>query len=508
VLERTYELVVNRLPPPRFDPEAYLKPSQTGPGLRFGTSIALSAVSDDVHGYTVAVGAPEEGDGVGAVYVYTRDLGTQEWTQQARLAPADAEHRYNFGRSVALSANGDRLVVGAPGWDLIRELEDDDEAIPGEIHVFTRAVSGEWVVEDRFAAVNAHDQDGFGYSVALAGNTLAVGAPGESSSQPGIQHTDEPLVDPDAEGSGAVYVYTYSAGGDPPWNLQAFVKAPDPQDVLANNAINEWFGWSVALSGDEVDMRLAIGRPGDSSGGVGGNGAVHAYARNGTNWEETQPRLIPHINAMTRAFGWEVALSADGATLAVGVPRQHSRTTGVWNAADGDDQLVLGQAPDADQQTNSGATYVYSHQTGEWVGQAFIKASNSQSQFRFGSGLALSADGDRLVVGAPGESGAATTVDGNQASTGAAGSGAAYAFERGEDLRWVQTAYIKVPNSRAGINFGESIAITADGGLIAGGAPAERSATNAVVMDPGNFPVDNTSLNRGAAYIFREAVLP
>ncbi len=505
-LTLAYSVSVVRQDPPLYRADAYLKPSVTGAQFRFGTSVALSADSDPVHGFTAAVGAPEEGDGVGAVYIYTRD-GSGAWSQQARLVPDDSVERYNFGRSVALSATGNTLIVGAPGWDFLREFGDDDDPISGEVYVFTRAGNGDWVVQDRITAFNASVLDGFGYSVALSGNTLAVGAPGESSGQGGVFAPGGTHDDSDARGSGAVYVYALNGG----WSLQAFIKSPEPTDFLAApSLIPERFGWSLAMSAESDQLTLGVGMPGDSSGGQSaGHGAVHLYTRDGSNWGLTSDYISGPVEGpagtTNREFGWTLALSGDGATLAIGVPAQSSRTSGVWNAADGPDVIITGQNAGAPLFTDSGAVHVYTRAVDAWVVQSFIKASNSLQNFRFGFSLALSGDGDRLVVGAPGESSAATTVDGNQLSTGAPTSGAAYAFLR-EDERWTQVSYIKVPNSRTGILFGSAIAMSATGDLVAGGAPAENSASNEVVLLP-PYPVDTGATGRGAAYIFRQEIV-
>src|SRR5690606_31339024 len=98
-------------------------------------------------------------------------------------------------------------------------------------------------------------------------------------------------------------------------------------------------------------------------------------------------------------FGYKVALSADGSTLAVSAIREASMATGI----------------DGDQADNSvgyaGAVYVYVRDpmTLEWAAQpTYVKASNTETEDFFGVGLALSADGSTLAVGAANEDGGAT----------------------------------------------------------------------------------------------------
>jgi len=88
-------------------------------------------------------------------------------------------------------------------------------------------------------------------------------------------------------------------------------------------------------------------------------------------------------------FGAAVALSADGTTMAIGATGEGSASRGVNGDQKNDD---------AD---DSGAVYVYvRNNKGEWTPQAFLKASNADSLDQFGTNLAISADGNTLVVGA------------------------------------------------------------------------------------------------------------
>ena len=158
-------------------------------------------------------------------------------------------------------------------------------------------------------------------------------------------------------------------------------------------------------------------------------------------------------------FGYSVALSADGSTLAVGAIGEASSATGV-----GGDETIDTPQP-------SGAVYVFFHRRGGWVQQAYLKASNTDADDEFGTSVALSADGDILVVGAPGEDSDATGVGGDQASGAASNSGAVYVFTRTGG--WIQEAYIKASNTDIGDEFGTSVAISSDGFALAVGAPGE-----------------------------------
>jgi hypothetical protein len=154
-------------------------------GYEFGTSVA---VSDD----TLVVGANQE------VYVFTRN--SDSWSQQASLKASIAEEYDGFGTSVTLS--GDTLVVGAPYRDGSATGGEDDNSVlnSGTAYVFTRS-GGVWSQQANLNTSNAEGGDEFGTSVAISGDTLVVGAPGEDSSATGGES------DNSAPNAGAAYVW-------------------------------------------------------------------------------------------------------------------------------------------------------------------------------------------------------------------------------------------------------------------------------------------------------------
>jgi hypothetical protein len=153
-------------------------------------------------GDTLAVGATGEASdgisqfnnnlsGAGAAYVFIRN-GTA-WTQQAYVKasnppPASDD---NFGWSVALL--DDTLVVGVPGQD----------SNTGAGYLFSRS-SGTWSPLAYFTAAIPRSNDGFGWSLALTDDMLAVGAPGEDSGATGIDGNQNDISMVNA---GAVYTY-------------------------------------------------------------------------------------------------------------------------------------------------------------------------------------------------------------------------------------------------------------------------------------------------------------
>jgi trimeric autotransporter adhesin len=165
-------------------------------------------------------------------------------------------------------------------------------------------------------ASNTGRYDQFGAAVALSadGNTLAVGAPDESSNGQGV---NPKIKDNDqANDSGAVYVFVRDGAT---WTQRAYVKAIDPKADAA-------FGRSVALAAD--GSTLAVGADRYSRSWGSRCGAVYVFSRSGGTWSQ-QFRLEASDSSRRDQFGGQVALSADGNTLAVGSMLEESAATGV-----------------------------------------------------------------------------------------------------------------------------------------------------------------------------------
>jgi trimeric autotransporter adhesin len=472
----------------------YIKASNTGAGSSFGHSVALSA-----DGSTLAVGAFEEdsaatgiggnqtnnsAEGAGAVYVFTRSGMT--WSQQAYVKASNTDPRDQFGYSVALSADGSTLAVGAI-WESsaaagIGGDQGDNSAMhAGAVYVFTRSGTT-WSQQAYVKASNPDPGDQFGYSVALSadGSTLAVGAHGEGSAATGISGDQ---TDNSVGRAGAVYVFTRSGAT---WSQQAYVKASntDPED---------YFGAHVALSED--GSTLAVGAIGEASAaiGIGGNqdddsavraGAVYVFTRSGPTW--SQQAYVKASNTDPEDFfGIRVALSADGSTLAVGAHGEASAATGI-----GGDQ--------ADNSAyQAGAVYVFTRSGATWSQQAYVKASNTDPADYFGVHVALSEDGSTLAVGAIGEASAAVGIGGNQDDDSAVRAGAVYVFTRSGPT-WSQRAYVKASNTDPEDFFGIRVALSADGSALAVGAEGEASAATGI----GGNQTNNPAGHAGAVYVY------
>ncbi|MCP5023122.1 MAG: hypothetical protein GY930_15290 [bacterium] len=321
-------------------------------------------------------------------------------------------------------------------------------------------------------ASNPGSADLFGQSVAISGGLVVVGAYWEDSNAMGV---DGNQSDNSAFDSGAAYVFERTGGV---WSQQAYLKA-------SNTDFDDAFGRSVAISGELI----AVGAPFEASNSTGVNGdqsnnsaqsagAVYIFERNGGAWSQ-QAYLKASNTDSDDWFGESLAFS--GELLVVGAPREDSNATGV----------------DGDQSDNSaadsGAVFLFERSGGVWSQQAYLKASNTDPNDRFGTSAAAS--GESVIVGAHWEESDATGVDGDQSSNSAIRSGAAYVFERSGGA-WSQQAYLKASNTDPNDQFGWSVAIS--GELVVVGASFEDSDATGVNGNQSS----NAAQSAGAAYVF------
>ena len=504
-----------------FSTIGYVKASNAEAYDRFGGVVTLSR-----DGNTLAVGVSQESSnatgistdgtgednnlafGSGAVYVFSRSGGN--WVQQAYVKASNTgvnvgEVEDAFGRSVALSSDGNTLAVGAPGessnatgisTDGTGE-EDNSAEWAGAVYVFSRS-DGSWFQQAYVKASNAKAWDFFGGSVALSGNgnTLVVGAWGESSNARNISIDGTGENNHLASAAGAVYVFGRSSGS---WLQQAYVKA-------SNAEADDFFGESVALSSDGNTLAVAARREDSNARGISVDGsgeddnsafnagAVYVFGRSGSSW--SQQAYVKASNIEERdGFGGSVSISDDGNILAVGAVGEDSNVTGISADGTGEDNNAASAA---------GAIYVFGRSDGNWFQQVYIKASNAEASDFFGNSLFLNGDGNTLVVGASGENSNATgmSVDGTgEDNNAASAAGAIYVFGRSGN-NWFQQAYVKAPNTGGGDGFGESVSISGDGNTLATGATREEGSATGITHGADVVGEDNSAPFAGAVYLY------
>ncbi len=410
------------------------------------------------------------------VYAVMLPAGTSTVSVSAAVAqPSRATIRVN---GTVLASGSTRST---PAGTITVEVTAESGAVSSYL-IFATSTSGMWAQQAYAKASNTEGDDYFGWSLALSGDgsTLAVGAFWEGSDATGINGDQ---ANNRKRTSGAVYIFT-RAGTT--WTQQAYVKA-------ANTDTNDRFGSSVALSTDGSTLAVGARNEASNATGINGNqadnsatesGAVYVFIRTGGSWAQ-QAYLKASNTGAADFFGSSVALSADGSTLAVGAIGESSNATGInGNQAN---NSILG----------AGAVYVFTRSGTTWAQQAYVKASNTRDfSAYFGEGLALSADGSTLAVGAFQEQSNATGINGNQANNSIVGAGAVYVFTR-SGTTWAQQAYVKASNTR-NARFGARVSLSASGSMLAVGAPVESSNATGVNGDQAN----SSAPGSGAVYVF------
>ena len=329
-----------------------------------------------------------------------------------------------------------------------------------------------------------------GDAVALSddGSTFAVGATFEASASAGI---DGDQSDDSVYGAGAVYVFS-NDGGD--WTQQAYLKASNP-------GLTDNFGYAVELSQD--GNTLAVSAYFEASGATGVNadqaddsipqaGAVYVFTRNGGSWSQQAYLKASNTGHLPDdpneigdgdQFGFAIALSDDGNTLAVGAI-----------AEDGGDR----NDPSDNSLLSAGAVYVFERNGTVWRQDAYLKPSNAGQGDLFGYSLALTRDANTLVIGSYDEDGSLAGTNEVQ-NDDQNGSGAIYVFERnGND--WVQTAYLKGSYVERNDSIGVVVDISDDGSTLVSTALDEDSFATGI--NPVPEPDWESDTSTGGVYVF------
>lgn len=413
-----------------------------------------------------------------------------------------------FGQSVSLSSDGKTLAVGAwaednagVGVTTTAQINDIDESYnSGAVYLF-RNVNDRWTQTAYIKSSNTDQFDFFGYSISLSGdgNSLAVGAYGEDNAEKGVITNSSEKNDIGlASNSGAVYLFSNASGE---WDQIAYLKA-------SNSQSEDHFGFSVSLNDDGTS--LAVGAYGEDNGFSGivsdgsettdasiisDSGAVYLFTKEFGNWSQTT-YLKASNPGQGDLFGYAVALSGNGSSLAIGAWSEDSSAGGVLT--DNSETTNSGEA------INSGAVYLFTKGLGQWNQIAYVKASKSGSGDSFGKSLSLNNEGNVLAVGAPNESNTEKGIifDGSEIDSvnHESGVGAVYLFSS-QYGSWQQIAYVKASNSGANDYFGASVSLDYDGHILGVGAYSEDNSISGVIKN-GSEVNDTGSSGFGAAYLF------
>jgi hypothetical protein len=262
------------------------------PSGRFGRGVALSA-----DGSTAIVGAPRDGFGRGAAWVFTRSGST--WSQQGpKIAGAsDESGEARFGANIALSGEGSTALIAGPG----------DAAGVGAAWIFERSGSSWTQTGSKLRGTEEVGVAHFGSRVAISadGSTALAGARADNS------------------GVGAAWVFTRSGAS---WTQQGGKLTAGPAEIG-----NARFGAGVALSAD--GSQALIGAPHDN----GSRGAAFLFTRSGNSWASSPQKLTASAEQSRAWLGLSVSLSGSGTMALLGAPRENHKEGATWS--------YLGTAP-------------------------------------------------------------------------------------------------------------------------------------------------------------------
>lgn len=371
---------------------AALRVADALPMDEFGASLALTP-----NGSLAILGGPgrdglsQADQGAAAVFVLedvqitdTLDhlLTQQRWTQRGGLlTPTDGAAGDGFGSAVAISTDGNIALLAGKGDDVRGEVDQ------GSARIFTFGPAG-WTPSAAVLTLSdGAAGDMFGHAAAMngAGSLVILGGPGDDVSG----RLDQ----------GSARIFTSSAMG---WTQSpAALTAPD-------GMAGDMFGWSVAMTRNGT--AAILGAPGDDVSGRVDQGSAWVFAPSAMGWAPRGGLLTASDGQAGDGFGHAVAISDDGLVAILGAP-----------------------GTDVDGNLDQGAARVFAWNGTGWSQRGgVITPEGGQAGDRFGSAVALSADGLTVLLGGPGAE-----------VGGKAGQGAARSFT------WTGTSWAEGPPATA-----------------------------------------------------------
>jgi hypothetical protein len=387
-----------------------------------------------------------------------------------------------------------------------------NESIPnaGAVYLYGRDTAIDpWVLAAMLKAPNAEENDNFGWSVAMSddGSTIVVAALGEDGDSRGDPENN------DTDSSGAAYVYTLDVDE---WVFADYLKADNAES-------EDLFGWALDISGDGSVIAVSAAREAfadlaEVDGELLCEGAVYVYGLDGLDQWSQQDYLKAANRQQNDVFGQSVALDYTGSVLAVGASQEpdNSLLDIQFDPFTGD-FLLSGCNPKANPADNTGFVSLFERSETSWSLLDELRASNPDDGDGFGYSVAFNSGAGiddnvvtRLAVGAPGESSGSSGVNGAQDNDALAfRSGAAYLFEK-DDVSgaWNQNQYLKSSNTGPTDVFGNSVALSRDGEVLAVAAWGEAGPFTGINSPQGYFGTPGTGFNQvsgsGAIYVFVE----
>ncbi|MCA9511993.1 MAG: FG-GAP repeat protein [Myxococcales bacterium] len=364
----------------------------------------------------------------------------------------------------SVAISGDTVAIGARA--------DGDKGFAAGSACFYALSAGTWTLQSKVTALDGAFADAFGFSIALDADTAVVGAS---------------LEDAVGSNSGSAYVFTRTAGT---WSQQQKL-------VAADAAAGDQAGFSVAVSGDTA----VVGAFADDDAGTS-SGSAYVFVRSGATWTQQQ-KLVAADAGAGDEFGCAVAISGDtivvgargddDAGSAAGAAYVFTRSGSTWTqqqkllasdgaagdelgyavGVDGDSAIVGAWHADIAGGPDAGAAYVFVRSVGAWSEQDKLVASDRTSFDN--AGVAVAIDGDVAIVGASGEDHAGVDIGSN--------AGAAYVFTRSGGS-FTEQEKLTASDSMTDDTFGGAVSVS--GGLAIAGAQGD----------------DDAGSNSGSAYVY------
>ena len=439
--------------------------SDEAAGDYFGVSVAISS-----NGNTAIVGARNDDDTAtdqGSAYVFTRS--NEGWDTGLKLVASDAAASDYLGRDVAISSDGNTVIVGA--W-----FDDVTKADQGSAYVFKK-IGSSWIQTKKIVAPEPGVFDNFGSGISISGDgtTALIGAFKDD-----VTKTDQ----------GSAYIFNLA----PPSNVNALSisssvgigTAPRTQLEVAgtirisnvSNSIifSDMYPFTTvdttasftqqakitaddSLQGNQFGRAIAISNDGntaiigaqydDDINGTLDIGTAYIFKRTNGIWSK-QNKLTATDKAQNDQFGNFVSMSDDGNTVVVGA-----------------------YIKDVSGQANAGGAYIYAWNGSTWQ-ETIITAFDPQADDQFGASVSISGDGTTIFIGANGE------------DRGLTDTGSVYVW-RGSGTSWTYVTRLNASDGATNNYFGTEISLSRDGSTAIIGSPYH--AVGGVT-------------NSGAAYIF------
>jgi phage gpG-like protein len=336
--------------------------------------------------------------GVGVLASPTSAAGPREPSETSEAPQAEFTGAVGYGIAVAMSTDGSTAVVGQLGDSTFTD-------VPGVVHVYT-SDSVNWAQQAELTASDPSYDTLFGNAVAVSadGNTVIVGDPGECGY--GLNNCEH----------GAAYIFTRDGST---WTQQAELHG------------GPGFGGAVALSGDGNTALVGAGLSGyyGHFHAPGGNAPPTLFSRSGMTWTQEATLSAHDASGPFEDFGYAVALSSDGHTALIGDPTQNEE---------------------------AGAAYVFTGSGSTWTQQEELTGSDEMQGWNLGASVALSANGQTAIVGAP-----------------APGAGSAYVFADSGST-WTQQSELTPDDGEVKSFdgwFGDAVALDSEGNVALVGAP-------------------------------------